>query len=110
MIKKMLLTAAALVAGVGLVASPSAYGAQNTAPARSAATAPAALRAAPQLVCTVNDNGVNFRGGPGTNYPVLGTVNRGQNINARGQEGNWLMGDLWGGPTGVWIHVAYLNC
>ncbi|GAA2937834.1 MULTISPECIES: SH3 domain-containing protein [Streptomyces] len=104
MIKKSLLTAVALVAGLGLVASPSAYGAQSPLPA-----APAA-QAAPQLVCTVNDNGVNFRGGPGTDYAVLGTVNRGQNINARGRQGNWLMGDLWGGPTGVWIHVAYLDC
>ncbi|MFG2115040.1 SH3 domain-containing protein [Streptomyces sp. NPDC048718] len=66
---------------------------------------------APQVeaVCTVNDNGVNFRGGPGTNYPVLGTVNRGQKLNYRGTEGNWVMGDLWGGRTGVWIHTAYLD-
>lgn len=53
---------------------------------------------------------MNFRGGPGNEYPVLGQVNRGQNLNRRGQQGNWVMGDLWGGPTGVWIHVAYLNC
>lgn len=61
-------------------------------------------------MCTVNDNGVNFRGGPGENYPVLGKVNAGQKLNLRGQQGNWVMGDLWGGRTGVWIHVAYLNC
>ncbi|MEV0090828.1 SH3 domain-containing protein [Streptomyces sp. NPDC050738] len=79
----------------------------------TAAPAPAsrsqAVRA-PALVCTVNDNGVNFRGGPGTEYPVLGQVNRGQNLNYRGRTGDWVMGDLWGGPTGVWIYIAYLDC
>lgn len=53
---------------------------------------------------------MNFRGGPGSEYPVLGQVNRGQNLNYRGRQGNWIMGDLWGGPTGVWIHAAYLDC
>ncbi|MEW1679499.1 SH3 domain-containing protein [Streptomyces noursei] len=61
-------------------------------------------------VCTVNDNGVNFRGGPGVQFPVLGTVNRGQKLNYRGRTGDWIMGDLWGGTTGVWIYVAYLDC
>lgn len=102
MMKNMFLTAMVLAAGLGLAASPSAQAEQGAVAARSAA--------APAAVCTVNDNGVNFRGGPGTDYPVLGQVNRGQNLDARGQEGNWVMGDLWGGRTGVWIHVAYLDC
>ncbi|MFE0191957.1 SH3 domain-containing protein [Streptomyces sp. NPDC058989] len=63
-----------------------------------------------QLVCTVNDNGVNFRGGPGNEYPVLGQVNRGQKLNYRGRTGDWIFGDLWGGRTGVWVYVAYLDC
>ncbi|MER5741642.1 SH3 domain-containing protein [Streptomyces sp. NPDC002225] len=96
------LAAAVLTAALGLAMSPAAQAVQPPVAARSAQ--------APAGVCTVNDNGVNFRGGPGENFPVLGKVNRGQNINARGQQGNWIMGDLWGGPTGVWIHVAYLNC
>ncbi|MFH8515510.1 SH3 domain-containing protein [Streptomyces gelaticus] len=102
MMKKMMLAAMVLTAGLGLAASPAAQAAQS----------PAAVQAAkaPAVVCTVNDNGVNFRGGPGTNYPVLGTVNRGQKLNARGQQDEWVMGDLWGGRTGVWIHVAYLDC
>ncbi|MEL5959447.1 SH3 domain-containing protein [Streptomyces sp. CLV115] len=102
MMKKMMLAAMVLTVGLGLAVSPAAQAAQS----------PAAVQAVkgPAAVCTVNDNGVNFRGGPGTDYPVLGTVNRGQNLNYRGQQGNWVMGDLWGGPTGVWIHVAYLNC
>ncbi|MFJ4921346.1 SH3 domain-containing protein [Streptomyces sp. NPDC088725] len=71
--------------------------------------APTGVRAV-QLVCTVNDNGVNYRGGPGENYPVFGTVNKGQNLDYLGREGNWVKGNLWGGRTGVWIHVSYLNC
>ncbi|MFF2962001.1 SH3 domain-containing protein [Streptomyces sp. NPDC057963] len=102
MMKKMMLAAAVLTAGLGLAFSPAAQAVQNPA-AVQAAKAPAA-------VCTVNDNGVNFRGGPGNEYQVLGQVNKGQNLNYRGRQGNWVMGDLWGGPTGVWIHVAYLNC
>ncbi|GGV83247.1 hypothetical protein GCM10015535_25950 [Streptomyces gelaticus] len=97
-----MLAAMVLTAGLGLAASPVAQAAQSPAAAQAAK--------APAVVCTVNDNGVNFRGGPGTNYPVLGTVNRGQKLNARGQQDEWVMGDLWGGRTGVWIHVAYLDC
>ncbi|MFG3136325.1 SH3 domain-containing protein [Streptomyces sp. NPDC048211] len=103
MMKKILLAAAMLTAGLGLAVSPAAQAAPSAVAAQG-------VEAAPTLVCTVNDNGVNFRGGPGTDYPVLGQVNRGQNLDYRGQQGNWVMGDLWGGPTGVWIHVAYLNC
>ncbi|WP_406090837.1 SH3 domain-containing protein [Streptomyces sp. NBC_01013] len=103
MMKKILLAAAMLTAGLGLAVSPAAQAAPSTVTAHS-------VEAAPTLVCTVNDNGVNFRGGPGTDYPVLGQVNRGQNLDYRGQQGNWVMGNLWGGPTGVWIHVAYLDC
>lgn len=58
----------------------------------------------------VNDNGVDYRSGPGPQCPVTGTVNQGQKLNAHGREGSWVMGDLWGGTTGVWIHVAYLDC
>ncbi|KAG0281432.1 hypothetical protein BGZ96_001139 [Linnemannia gamsii] len=70
----------------------------------------AAASVAAAGVCTVNDNGVNYRGGPGPEYPVLGTVNRGQNLNYGGRAGDWIKGDLWGGSTGVWIYVAYLDC
>nr|WSW65950.1 SH3 domain-containing protein [Streptomyces sp. NBC_00995] len=103
MMKKILLAAVLLTAGLGLAVSPAAQATPGTTASPGAAAAPA-------QVCTVNDNGVNFRGGPGTDYPVLGQVNRGQNLDYRGRQGNWVMGDLWGGPTGVWIHVAYLDC
>ncbi|KAH7043679.1 hypothetical protein BKA57DRAFT_470385 [Linnemannia elongata] len=76
----------------------------------AAATSVIAAPAATASVCTVNDDGVNYRGGPGPNYPVFGTVNKGQNLNYRGRTGDWIMGDLWGGRTGVWIYTAYLDC
>ncbi|WP_329125796.1 SH3 domain-containing protein [Streptomyces sp. NBC_01465] len=96
---------AATVGVLALAASTVATAAPAPAPAHRA---PAVQ--APALVCTVNDNGVNFRGGPGSQYPVLGQVNRGQNLNYRGRTGDWIMGDLWGGTTGVWIYIAYLDC
>ncbi|MFB7916450.1 SH3 domain-containing protein [Streptomyces sp. NPDC056061] len=102
MMKKMTPAAAVLAAGLGLAFGPAAQAVQTPAAARAVQ--------APAAVCTVNDNRVNFRGGPGENYPVLGQVNKGQNLDKRGTQGNWVMGNLWGGPTGVWIHVAYLNC
>ncbi|KAG0298502.1 hypothetical protein BGZ97_004028 [Linnemannia gamsii] len=48
--------------------------------------------------------------GPGTDYPVLGAANRGQNLNYRGRTGDWIFGDLWGGHTGTWIFTAYVDC
>ncbi|WP_432154565.1 SH3 domain-containing protein [Streptomyces tricolor] len=102
---KSMLAAALLISGVTLTAvtaCPAAQAAPRTAP-----VAAAQHRA---LVCTVNDNGVNFRGGPGTQYQVLGQVNRGQQFNVRSYEGSWVMGDIAGGRTGVWIHDAYLDC
>ncbi|MFH8344518.1 SH3 domain-containing protein [Streptomyces sp. NPDC018045] len=100
--------AVATAATGALVATTGA--AHATARTQGAAAPSHAARQAAARVCTVNDNGVNFRGGPGENFPVLGKVNAGQKLNMRGQQGNWVMGDLWGGRTGVWIHVAYLNC
>ncbi|MEF3111769.1 SH3 domain-containing protein [Streptomyces chrestomyceticus] len=99
--------AAALAATAAVFALGGGTMATAAGPATARQTASPAVQA---VVCTVNDNGVNYRGGPGTGYPVLGQVNRGQKMNARGTEGSWVMGDLWGGRTGVWIHRAYLDC
>ncbi|MDI3403929.1 SH3 domain-containing protein [Streptomyces cavernicola] len=107
-VKKALAGFAVTAATVGAVAATTGA-AQASAPAAQAA--PAAAQEAKARVCTVNDNGVNFRGGPGPEYPVLGKVNRGQNMDLLGTQGNWVHGNLWGGHTGVWIHTAYLdNC
>ncbi|MEU2438378.1 SH3 domain-containing protein [Streptomyces rubradiris] len=99
-------TAVTVLTLVGGVTATTAL-AHTTSAAAPGVGNPAAGKA---VVCTVNDNGVNYRGGPGTGYPVLGQVNKGQKLNARGTQGSWVMGDLWGGRTGVWIHRAYLNC
>lgn len=108
----MLRTPRAMAATVAAAAAVLALAGGTVASAAPTAqpTARSAPSAAIDLVCTVNDNGVNYRSGPGSQYPVMGTVNKGQKMNARGQEGSWVMGDLWGGRTGVWIHVAYLDC
>ncbi|MGW7788721.1 SH3 domain-containing protein [Streptomyces tricolor] len=103
---------AAAVAAATLIGLTSVSTAAASAAAmHPSAVGPPPVRSSLAHVCTVNDNGVNYRGGPGPEYPVLGQVNRGQNLNYLGHQGNWVMGDLWGGTTGVWIHAAYLdNC
>ena len=100
-LRKAGLAAAGVTAALGM--------ALTLAPGAAAAAAPHQAAAHKAPTCTVNDNGVNFRGGPGPNYPVLGQVNRGQKMNLKGHQGNWVHGDLWGGRTGVWIHTAYLD-
>ncbi|MDQ8705029.1 SH3 domain-containing protein [Streptomyces sp. LHD-70] len=107
-VKKALAGFAVAAATVGAVAATTGS-AQASAPGAKAV--PAAAQEAQARVCTVNDNGVNFRGGPGPEYPVLGQVNRGQKMDAIGVQGVWVHGNLHGGHTGVWIHTAYLdNC
>ncbi|MEU4656036.1 SH3 domain-containing protein [Streptomyces sp. NPDC023723] len=101
---KRTLAAAFLISTLALTAGPLAQGAQAVP-----AAVPSAAAQQQIIVCTVNDNGVNFRGGPGTQYPVLGQVNKGQQLNYRDRKGEWVMGDLVGGRTGVWIHDAYLD-
>ncbi|AKZ53344.1 conserved exported protein of unknown function [Streptomyces ambofaciens ATCC 23877] len=59
--------------------------------------------------CFVTENNVNFRSGPGTNYPSLGQVHRGQGFDVAELSGDWFKGTLWGGPSNVWIHWAYLD-
>ncbi|MFD8522235.1 SH3 domain-containing protein [Streptomyces capillispiralis] len=112
--KKRILAAALVISGLTLTAGPVAQAAQAAQAMQSAQSTRglSAPHAAGQqaFVCTVNDDRVNFRGGPGTQYPVLGQVNRGQQFTYRNQEGEWVMGDLVGGRTGVWIHYAYLDC
>lgn len=39
----------------------------------------------------------------------MDTVNKEQKMNSHGQKGSWIHGDLWGGRTDDWIHIAYLD-
>ncbi|MET7296610.1 SH3 domain-containing protein [Streptomyces griseoloalbus] len=76
-----------------MTAGPVAQAAQDVVPSHAAGQQ--------AHVCTVNADRANFRGGPGTEYPVLGQVDRGQQFVYRAESGEWFMGDLVGGRTGV---------
>ncbi|MEU6224782.1 SH3 domain-containing protein [Streptomyces sp. NPDC047042] len=102
---KRILATAVLITGLTLAAGPLAQTGQA-----AEATLAASQAVRQDLVCVVNDDGVNLRGGPGTNFPVLGKVNRGQQFVYRDSDGRWVMGDVVGGPTGVWIYDSYLDC
>ncbi|KAH0592619.1 hypothetical protein MHUMG1_09609 [Metarhizium humberi] len=78
--------------------------------ASAIATPAGANTAAADYTCTVNADNVNYRTGPGTQYPSLGQVNQGQNIDITGNSNGWCQGNLWGGPAAVWIYCQYLNC
>lgn len=58
---------------------------------------------------TVDEDNVEVRSGPNTEYPVIGFVNRGQTFtpNGRTQEGDWL-NFLWEGMDG-WVHTQQLT-
>lgn len=61
--------------------------------------------------CHVNANNVNYRSGPGTNYPSYGQVHKGRGFwwtvwNSRG----WCKGNIKNGRDNVWIYCPYLTC
>lgn len=101
--KKRMLAASLVISGIALVAGPLAQAGQA---AGSAAPSHAVRQV---IVCIVNDNGVNFRGGPGTEFQVLGQANSGQEFVYLEEMGDWVKGDLVNVRTGVWIHKAYLD-
>ena len=82
-----------------------------TATVTSATTASAST-ASPDDIgvnCFITENNVNYRSGPGTNYPSFGQVNKGQGFWVYGNTGRWLHGNLWGGRAGVWIYADYCS-
>lgn len=77
----------------------------TTQPAADATAGQAAGQAAEQpALATVVTDRLNVRGGPGTNYPRVGGVTRGQQLAVQGQSGNcaWLRVTTPDGTTG-WI-------
>jgi uncharacterized protein YgiM (DUF1202 family) len=108
--------AVAVAAGVGLatlVLGPQVAGA---APARAgrADAAKAAPADVVALRCTVIANNVNYRSGPGTNYPSLGQLNKGAKINSSGMVLN-AQGQPWeivirSGLPDAYILQAYITC
>ncbi|WP_152360468.1 hypothetical protein [Microlunatus speluncae] len=76
----------------------------------TAATEPAR---AEYYTCFVKTVGVPFYNKP---YPsggeIKGWVTQGQGFDVFAEDfgGHWRGGNLWGGPSGVWIHANYLAC
>lgn len=56
------------------------------------------------LVCTATP-AVNVHSGPGTNYPVIGSLNRGDKIDAVGIDNGWVVFTMSNGKTG---YVTYI--
>lgn len=53
-------------------------------------------------VTVMGTSNVNLRSGPGTNYPVVGTLSAGETVRAEGRNGDWLyLGD--GKWVAVWV-------
>lgn len=51
---------------------------------------------------------VNLRNGPGTNYAVTKTLNRGERLQAIGKQGEWIQVQLPNGQIG-WIHSSFIR-
>ncbi|MBM7855452.1 N-acetylmuramoyl-L-alanine amidase [Desulfohalotomaculum tongense] len=61
----------------------------------------AAAEAAAAKTAVVTGKYVNLRGGPGTNYPVKGRVNKGDKLPVLGQKGDWYK--VKSGGQAVWL-------
>ncbi len=61
--------------------------------------------------CTVTARSLRVRGGPGTNFPILGSVTAGQIVTASGRNepGDWAAVKIPDGTEG-WASVDFLNC
>lgn len=67
-------------------------------------TAPALAAAREQVYATTP---LNVRSGPGTNYPIVGELKKGQVVTRVGTSGNWSIIEL--GNAQVYASSAYLN-
>jgi uncharacterized protein YraI len=73
-----------------------------------ATTTVAAATEQSEYFCVIANN-VNYRTGPGIEYPSLGQVNYGQGFNENAYQSTWWRGTLWGGPSNVWIKRDFLG-
>src|SRR5579859_984142 len=62
----------------------------------------------PSLIAAINDNNVNFRQGPDSKYPKLGSLNDGQQVTLLGKYNDWFKVQL-GDGTRAWIFTDFLN-
>lgn len=81
--------------------------APTKAPPTPAPTQPPATT----IQCTIKTRGLNIRGGPGTNFPVVTAVRNGATLAASGKndKGDWLAVQAANGKDG-WAATKYLNC
>ncbi|MGZ0153515.1 hypothetical protein ACXJJ3_41060 [Kribbella sp. WER1] len=87
------------VAAVSTAAATVTGGVAQAAPAQA------------QYICHVNTNNVNYRSGPGTQYPSYGQVHAGQAFDGRlSTTGGWMLGNLPGIRNDVWIQGSYITC
>ncbi len=96
------------VAALGLAAVTMTGGVAQAAAPTAATTA-----ASPATVssCHINQNNVNYRSGPGTQYRSYGQVHAGQPFDGRlSTSGGWILGNLPGIRNDVWIQGNYVSC
>ena len=63
-------------------------------------------------IVTMDQDQINVRGGPGTDYPVVGVLIAGQQVPAIGRSvgGDWIQIIYVGGPAGVaWVYSPLVN-
>lgn len=94
------------------------YGSTPAAPA-TAPVAPARPSPSPAEEATyvsfpsgkllsIRGNRVNIRSGPGTTYPVLTTLSKGQRVKALGKQGEWYQVQLADGRVG-WVYATLVS-
>ncbi|MBX3052466.1 MAG: SH3 domain-containing protein [Caldilineaceae bacterium] len=104
--------------GEQAAAQPTATPADPTATPESATATPAADTPTPEppTATPVTDpevrttSAMNVRGGPGTNYPVVGALNAGDSarITGKNSAGDWWQVSLAGGATG-WVYAPLVT-
>ncbi|WP_409251477.1 SH3 domain-containing protein [Bacillus sp. SCS-153A] len=55
---------------------------------------------------TVTDNGLRMREGPGTNFPIIDTLSKGQEVKITESSGNWYKVSI--GSQSGWVHKDYI--
>ncbi|MEC4021060.1 SH3 domain-containing protein [Streptomyces sp. H27-D2] len=97
------------VGGLALGGTSAQAAGQDAASHRQQAAAGAASLGALSYTC-VTGNNVWYHNAPSSSPGSrLGQVNAGQGFNITDSSGVWRKGNLWGGPSGVWISSTYLG-
>ncbi|MFV8130140.1 hypothetical protein [Streptomyces syringium] len=106
---------ATVSAAAALLVAPTTVSAASAGPAAAQQSSPPK----PTATCFINQNNVNYRGGPGTGYRSHGQVHKGQGFDITGGTwGNrpadgmwWNEGTFWGGNgQRYWVRRDFMNC